>query len=141
MQAVDCAFVVWHTTPHPPQFDTVLTCISQPFDINPSQLPQPVLHVIEQLPTMHDAVPLVLLQTVPHAPQFAAEVCVFVSQPLRALPSQLAKPALHTGWHALETHEVVPLGFVHACPQPPQWSTELERLVSHPFCKLLSQLP
>jgi hypothetical protein len=30
-----------------------------------------------------------LLQTLPHAPQLATFVCMFTSQPLLALPSQL----------------------------------------------------
>jgi hypothetical protein len=73
-------------------------------------------------------------------PQFVT-VVVAVSQPFLAFPSQLPKPALHVGTQAPAVHTVVPLGFVHASPHPPQCGTEVWVLVSQPLFGLLSQLP
>jgi hypothetical protein len=56
-------------TPQPPQLPCVRTCISQPLDIRPSQLPQPVLHVIEQVPAVQLAAPLVPTHALLHVPQ------------------------------------------------------------------------
>jgi len=47
-------------------------------------------------------------------------VVMAVSQPFRAFPSQLPKPALHVGTQAPAVQTVVPFGFVQASPQPPQ---------------------
>lgn len=62
-----------------------------------------------------------------------------VSQPLLVFPSQSAKPALHVGEHAPETHAVWPFGLVQALPQPPQLLTLWSRLTSQPFAGLVSQ--
>jgi hypothetical protein len=48
-----------------------------------------------QVPRAQLAVPLLLLHTVPHVPQFVAVVWRFTSQPFEATPSQLPKPPLH----------------------------------------------
>jgi hypothetical protein len=45
---------------------------------------------MEHAPSEQLGVPLLLEQTVPHAPQLLMLVCVFASQPLFGLPSQLA---------------------------------------------------
>lgn len=44
---------------------------------------------IEQFPPAQEAVPLVVLHALPHAPQWEVEVPSVTSQPLEALPSQL----------------------------------------------------
>ena len=59
-----------HALPHIPQFAVVFNAVSQPLSCALlSQLPQPEVHAIEQAPSEHEAVPLALLHTVPHAPQ------------------------------------------------------------------------
>src|SRR5262249_19772946 len=55
--------------------------VSQPVAGVPLQLPKPVVHDRTQVPPGHVAVSLLVLQTLPHAPQFEVEV-VLVSQPL-----------------------------------------------------------
>jgi hypothetical protein len=50
-----------HATPHAPQFDVVAVEISQPLEARPSQLPNPALHAIAQVPEVHEGVPLLLL--------------------------------------------------------------------------------
>jgi hypothetical protein len=77
--------------PHTPQLALlVLRFVSQPLlRASPSQLPQPELHEMEQEPSAHDAVPLALLHGWLQPPQCRTVVCVFVSQPLAALLSQL----------------------------------------------------
>jgi hypothetical protein len=66
-------------------------------------------------------------------------VFVLTSQPLlRALASQLAKPALQAMLHWPATQVGVPLLALHACPQPPQFDTPL-RSVSQPLTRLPSQ--
>jgi hypothetical protein len=76
------ALVKEHVELHEPQLESVLSCVSQPLLGSPSQLPQPALQVIPQLPPLHVAVPLVALQTVPQLPQLAMLFDRFVSQPL-----------------------------------------------------------
>jgi hypothetical protein len=78
-----------HAWLHAPQFVSVLSCASQPLVCAlPSQLPQPLLHAIEQVPAVQLGVPLALLQTVPQLPQLETVVTT-VSQPLFVLLSQL----------------------------------------------------
>jgi hypothetical protein len=76
-------------TPHLPQFESVLSGVSQPLLSLPSQSPQPLLQMQE--PAEQKAL---APQLRPHMPQCAAEVLRFVSQPLLSLPSQLPQPAL-----------------------------------------------
>jgi hypothetical protein len=71
------AFVPWafvHARPQAPQFVLVRRAASQPFATFVSQLPKFVLHVIAQAPATHVAVPLLLLQPLPQAPQLDALV-------------------------------------------------------------------
>ena len=63
-------------------------------------------------------------QAVRHAPQFAGSLAVLVSQPLEALPSQLAVPGAQVSPHAPAVHVRVALAPPgHALPHPPQLST------------------
>jgi hypothetical protein len=100
-----------------------------------------VAHVIVHTPSEQVGVAFVPPHTAPHAPQWLRLVCVFVSHPLAALPSQFAHPALHTGVHTPATHEVVPCAFVHALPQAPQSVAVVSRFVPHPLFRLPSQSP
>jgi hypothetical protein len=115
---------------------------SQPFAALPSQLPKPVLHapsthaLAEQLaPAFANA------QTVPQAPQFAADVVRFVSQPFVGSPSQLPHPAAQVGTHAPAVQVVLPCALRQALPQAPQLVTVVLRFVSHPVDGSASQLP
>src|SRR6185436_7304958 len=102
-----------HVTPHAPQFEAVLSGVSQPLRMLPSQSPKPELQVGTQAPAVHTVGPFALEHPSPHPPQLPTLVCVFVSQPLFALLSQLPKPEVHVGTHVPLGHEVVPLAFVH----------------------------
>jgi hypothetical protein len=83
-------FAFVQAVPQAPQFAVeVFRFASQPVEARPSQLPKPVLQVTEHDPSAHDAVPLVPLQAVPQAPQFAVDVSVLVSQPFELFESQL----------------------------------------------------
>ena len=81
------------------------------------------------------------MQLVPHAPQFCASLVVFVSQPLVALPSQLAYPVLQLGEQMLPMQLVVPWAFVHWLPHAPQLFVLVFRFVSQPFTTFPTQSP
>jgi hypothetical protein len=85
------------------------------------------------------AVPLVLLHTVPHAPQLAVFVLVLISQPLAAELSQLAKPALHAIWQVPALHVAVPLVVEHLVLHALQLLMSVFRLTSQPLAALPSQ--
>ena len=86
---------VAHLRPHAPQWAGVLAVFtSQPLDGSSSQLAKAPLHmVIWQDPPRHTSAALASAQARPQPPQWVIEVRVSTSQPLAALPSQLAKPA------------------------------------------------
>jgi hypothetical protein len=66
---------------------------------------------VSQAPAEHAATPLAKLHARPHIPQFATAVCVFTSQPLSALPSQLSKPAAQVErLQSPAPHDALPLG-------------------------------
>ncbi len=76
----------------------------------------------------------------PQPPQLALLV-VDVSQPLRALPSQSAKPGLHEAIVHIEPSQPgTALGTVQRMPQPPQFRVE-SRATSHPSLADELQLP
>lgn len=120
-------FAFEQTLPQLPQFaELVLRFASHPSAALPSQFPKPALHVkIPQLPDEHVAVAFKSEHAVPQLPQLAVLLCVFVSHPFVASPSQLPQPGTHVGTHAPEVHAVVPCKFVQPFPHEPQ----LERLV------------
>jgi hypothetical protein len=140
---VDVALASEHAAPHAPQWATeVVVFVSQPLVITPSQLPKPALHAMPQAPDPHDATPLVALHAAMHAPQFADDALVFVSQPFEAAPSQLPKPAVHVPTaQAPPTHVDVALASEHAAPHAPQLDAVVRRSVSHPLVTRPSQLP
>jgi hypothetical protein len=65
---VPWAFV--QETPQAPQLLTVVRLVSQPLETSPSQFAQPGLQEMPQLPALQNALPFVLLHTVPQLPQF-----------------------------------------------------------------------
>ena len=124
---VEVPFAFEHTVPQVPQFaGLVFRFASQPLAATPSQFPKPALHVrMPHVPDEHVSVAFRSEQTVPQLPQFAVLLCVFVSQPLVASPSQLPQPGTHVGAQAPAAHTVVPCRLVQPFPHEPQ----LERLV------------
>jgi hypothetical protein len=130
------------TFPQEPQFaELVLRFASQPSAALPSQFPKPALHVrIPHVPDEHVAVAFKSEQTVPQLPQFAVLLCVFVSQPFVASPSQFPQPGTHVGAHAPEVQVVVPCRLVHPFPQEPQLVRLVWVFVSQPFAPFESQL-
>jgi hypothetical protein len=135
------AFV--HATPHAPQLVRLVPRLaSQPFAALPSQLPNPALHVATvQTPDAHAALAFGSEQTLPQDPQLDAVVCVFVSHPFVATPSQLPHPATQDGTQAPAVQPVVPWTFVQATPQDPQLDAVVCVFVSQPFEATASQLP
>jgi hypothetical protein len=123
-EAVPCARL--HVTPQPLQFESVLSCVSQPSPALASlllQSSQPVLHAaIWQLPEAHDGVPCAFVHERPHAPQ-SVSVLSCVSQPLFLLPSQSPQPVAQAGWQPVELHWFVPWAFVQLSPQLRQFET------------------
>ena len=135
-------FELLQIVPQEPQFTAlVLVFTSQPFAALMSQLAKPALHAMAHVPLEHEGVPFVPLQTVPQAPQWVAFVFLFTSQPVCALLSQSAKPALQAMAHTLFKHEGVPFVPLHTPPQPPQWVASAVRSASHPLAGSRSQSP
>lgn len=64
----------------------------------PSQLPQPLLQAIKQVPEGQDGVPFDALQVLVQVPQLATEF-MLVSQPFVSVVSQLTKPKLQVMPH------------------------------------------
>ena len=109
------AFGRLHVEPHAPQFERVVSVVSQPSAAMPLQSPKPGLHVeTPQTPPTQFGVPPAAGQTLPHTPQLLMLVAVFVSQPFRGLPSQSPEPAEHAGTQVPAVHAVVPFEFVQA---------------------------
>jgi hypothetical protein len=119
---VPCAFA--QAFPQDPQLATVLfRFVSQPSDARPLQLPKPTLQAPSvHTPAGHVSAAFARSHTAPQPPQ-SVSVAVLFSQPLAAMPSQLAKPALQTGTQLPDGQLVVPLPFVQAEPQLPQFAT------------------
>jgi hypothetical protein len=117
---VPCAFA--QAFPQDPQLATVVfRFVSQPSDAIPLQLPKPTLQAPRvQTPPGQVSAALARLQTTPQPPQSVSVVVLF-SQPLEAMPSQLAKPALQAGTQLPDGQLVVPLPFVQVEPQAPQF--------------------
>lgn len=134
--------VLLQTFVHDPQWaGSATVLVSQPLPRFASQLPNPALHVMAQLPPLQLAEPLAALHTVVQLPQWPASALVFVSQPFVTLPSQLAKPKLQETLQVPEVQSGVPFWAPHTVVQVPQCAGSLEVLVSQPLPTLPSQLP
>jgi hypothetical protein len=141
---VAVAFCARHTLPQTPQLVALVrTSVSQPFAGLLSQSAKPALQLAtEHIPPAHAAVALGRLHARPHIPQLVAVVRVSVSQPLAALPSQSAKPALQAPiTQRPAEHAGVALAAAQVVPQAPQLVAVLVRAVSQPLALLPSQLP
>ena len=115
------------------QFAKVVSAVSQPLVVLPSQLPKPALHdPIAHEPVEQVAVALVRLQVVPQLAQFASVVSD-ASQPLVSTRSQFAKLASHDEIAHEPVEQVgVAFGRAHALPQAPQLVSEVSG-ASQPF--------
>lgn len=134
-------FVVLQAVPHAPQLAVlVFRFTSQPFATLESQLPNPAVQVMPQLPALQNGVPLLELHVPLHAPQWVVFVWRSTSQPLERLPSQLPKPAEQVMPHRPPEQVAVPFVELHTVPQLPQLPGRL-RFVSQPLAALPSQLP
>lgn len=112
---------------------------SQPLASKPSQLAKGTLQAMLHEPELQEAWPLLLLQALPQAPQFATFVLRFVSQPFARLPSQLAQGAVHRITQPPFTQPGVPLMEPQVVPQPPQLAGSVAVLTSQPVAGSPSQ--
>jgi hypothetical protein len=136
---VPCEFV--HDVAHVPQCAVVFVrFVSQPFGPLPSQFPKPPVHEGTHAPAVQGFVPFTAEHTVPHVPQFEADVFKLASQPFVTLLSQLPNPLLHTMEHVADEHDGVPFVPLHAAPQEPQFVVLVLRFASQPLFGLVSQL-
>jgi hypothetical protein len=123
-----------HTRLHIPQWETLVWVSTH------APLQSVCVQVDAQTP---------LAQTCPEgqallqAPQCALLVCVLVSQPLAAIPSQLPKPVVQVPTPQVPAAQVcvVTLARAHARPHIPQCATAVWVLVSQPLAAIASQLP
>ena len=95
-----------------------------------------------QAPSVHAAVPLVPLHTVPQVPQLVRLLLVLVSQPSEYWPLQSAYGFVQLATaHVVPTQDGVPFCTAHTLLQLPQAFTLLVVEVSQPLLTLASQLP
>jgi hypothetical protein len=139
---VEVPFDELHTFPHALQFaGLVLRFASQPLVTRPSQLPNPVLQVIEQTPAVQAGAPLVEPQAVVQLLQCRGSVLRSVSQPLAVWASQLPQPEKHAMLQVPVAHVGVPWVLLQTVAQVPQWVVSALRLTSQPLLARPSQLP
>jgi hypothetical protein len=142
VEQLSVAFARSHTVLHAPQLASVFRGVSHPFELCPSQSPNPVAHDAHpHVPLLHVGSPLGHVHTLLHVPQCVALVSRLVSQPFTASPSQLPQPEVHVGAQTPEVQTTVPCPLVHVVPHAPQFAMLVCSAVSQPFTGLLSQLP
>jgi hypothetical protein len=135
------AFGKLHVALHAPQLlMSFVTLVSQPATVV-LQSAKPALHApITQLELTHEAAAFANMQPAPHAPQFFTSFVRLISHPLVGLWSQSMNPAVHAETaHAELLQTDVALARVHGLPQPPQLTTSLVVLTSHPLAGFASQ--
>jgi hypothetical protein len=114
-----------------------------PFAGDVGQVAHALLQSIVPAAQLVHMLPLQLVpvgQTWPQLPQLFLSSDVLISQPLAALPSQLAIGALHVGCeHVPLTHVSVPPVMLQTCPHEPQLLTSVLMLVSQPLLATPSQ--
>jgi hypothetical protein len=135
------AFAREHTTPQVPQFNVVVSAVSQPLASVESQLSKPALQAwMAHEPVEQVAAAFVLVQAVAHAPQCASEVRL-CSQPLAEFPSQSPSPGVQSVATQAPVAQVAFLpAKLQVVPQLAQ-SVRVLSAVSQPFAGLLSQSP
>jgi hypothetical protein len=127
---------VGQTVPQAPQLPAELVVFtSQPLAGLRSQSAVPAGQTVPQTPAVQRAVaPPPATHALPHTPQLAVSLPVATSQPLAALPSQLAKPAAQVPTaQAPAVHTPVPLATSQRVPQPPQWLASVVGLTHAPL--------
>jgi len=88
---VGVAFVREHGKPHAPQLVSVVSGVSHPFGIVPSQFPNPVRHVpMPQRPISQSGTAFAGAHAIAQPPQFMTSCVVPVSHPFAAARSQSA---------------------------------------------------
>jgi hypothetical protein len=121
---------------------SVLTLVSQLWVEIPSQWAKPAPQVLyPHTPAVQTGVPPVVGHLIPQALQLLISEFRLISQPLVALPSQLAKPALQVPIAqapALQVAEA--LAYAQTVLQLLQWAGSDFRLISHPLAAAPSQL-
>ncbi len=118
--------------PQEPQSVRVLVLVSQPLDALPSQSAYPLAHPGTHWPPWQEVLPWLLVHLSLQLPQLLESVFRLTSQPLDALPSQLAKPASQLPIEQVPVEQLADaLGKLHGVPQPPQLDNVLV-LVSQP---------
>jgi len=135
--------LVGHAVPHAPQCWTLFAvAASQPLAALPSQLAYPAAHApTPHAPAAHVAVPLAAVHARLHMPQWVSDVRVSTSQPLVAMPSQSAKPALQApSTHPPAAQVAAALGKLHARPHMPQWVVLVRVSASQPLEMVRSPL-
>jgi hypothetical protein len=99
------------------------------------------LQVSLQTPAAQDDDALVVLQTLPHMPQFCVSLPMLTVQPMFGLPPQLANPGSHlTGSQIMLEHDADSFGNAHGELQAAQFWTVLSG-ASQPFAGFMSQSP
>jgi hypothetical protein len=135
------AWLYVQLSPHPLQFCTVPSWVSQPLGTLPSQSPQPGLQsAIWQTPKAQVIWAPPPVQGTPQAPQ-SVSVSREVSQPSESVPLQLSYSGLQESmWQTSPEQEAVAWAREQAVPQLPQFCRE-SRESSQPFASFPSQLP
>jgi hypothetical protein len=131
---------------HPPQWATVVrVLVSQPLLAIPSQSPSPAVQARAHTPPTHVAVPPVVGQRFPQAPQWLTSVRPSRSQPSTARPLQSSRSLGHV---SAETPQTPPLhtavaptgGAGQRPPHRPQFArSPIVVFTSHPFTGSPSQ--
>lgn len=136
------ALVNVHLVPQPPQLLTSFV-VFVPQVAPGGQVASPAPQVLyPHTPLVHAGVPPVVghLCAAPQPPQLLTSEFVLISQPLAALASQSAKPALQMIPQLPAVHVGVPPAVEHLVPQVLQLLTSVFRFTSQPSAARLSQL-
>ena len=128
------------TSPHPRQFVSVPSCVSQPACML-EQSRKPVLQVVSvQVPVAHDSLAFARLHGTPQPPQLV-RVLSGISQPLPGVSSQSSQPLSQVvTWQVPVAQLGVPCAVLHERPHMPQFTSVLSS-VSQPLLRLPSQSP
>jgi len=129
-------------TPQAPHAALLLVVgVSQPLAALASQSANPPAQLATvHCDMLHPAVPLATMHTRPQLPQWLVVLVVLVSQPLEAMPSQSANPAVQLNAQRPPVHAGTALSAaMHTVPQAPQCETLVVVLVSQPLLALSSQ--
>jgi len=132
-----------HTVPQPPQLLTsVVVVVPQATPVPGGQVALPAPHVLyPHVPALHTGVPPVVGHLVPQALQLFTSEFRLTSQPLVALPSQLANPALQVPMAQVPLlHVAEALVYAQTVLQLLQWAGSVLRLISQPLEAVPSQL-